>query len=528
MAVDDAYTVSLLHFQNRVWTFAGTAQIDTAQKPFATGGSLLLDGDSDYMTTPDSVDFDFGAGDFTVDFWIKRAATGNCYLVNHGDMKLLVEVYNNKIYFTCWDGATAYEALTAVSFTDTASWHHLAFVRDGNTNRIFVDGVPDGTKDVTGATFSSGTGVLSVGAKIEGSYPVNGWVGEFRITKGLARWTADFSASLPTAKYTDDANTVSLLHFDEDDGAVFTKDVAANWTMDAAPQFYDESGKVWTAAGNAQLDTAQYKWTASGLFDGNGDYISTPHHADFNLGSGDFTIDFWVKSTQTTQYATLVCKTPASFSTGMWSLMTSRTSAGDVAFFANEYSSGSPLLLTAGSLFNTDSWVHVALVRYGNVWTLYIGGTSAATRTTETTISDLSAAIYAGADQHYGRNFNGWIDEVRISKGIARWTENFTLPTVEYSLVVEYTPPTITTVDTFNAPSINTMFIPTIATVDTFNAPTFGWAIPIPTIATVDTFNAPTYTNVMKFIIPTIYTNDVFNAPTATIPVRRKRVKVNW
>jgi hypothetical protein len=218
----------------------------------------------------------------------------------------------------------------------------------------------------------------------------------------------------------DDSYTKALLHFNG---------------VDASATFTDESGKTWTPAGDAQLDTAQKKFgTASGLFDGTADCINTPHHADFNFADADFTIDFWVRSTQTTQYATLVCKTPASFSTGMWSLMTSHTSAGDVAFFANEYSTLSPLLLTAGSLFNTGDWVHVALVRYGNDWALYVGGVSSATRTTATTISDLSAAIYVGADEQYGRNFNGHIDELRISKGIARWTANFTPPTTEYGV----------------------------------------------------------------------------------------------
>ena len=77
------------------------------------------------------------------------------------------------------------------------------------------------------------------------------------------------------------AFTKSLLHFD---GA------------DASTTFTDESGKTFTARGNAQLDTAQQKFgTASGLFDGTGDYIDTPDHADWFLGTGDFTIDFWVR-----------------------------------------------------------------------------------------------------------------------------------------------------------------------------------------------------------------------------------------
>ena len=65
---------------------------------------------------------------------------------------------------------------------------------------------------------------------------------------------------------------------------------------DASTTFTDESGKTWTANGNAQIDTASYKFaTGSGLFDGGGDYIDTPDNADFNFGSGDFTIDLQMR-----------------------------------------------------------------------------------------------------------------------------------------------------------------------------------------------------------------------------------------
>src|SRR3990167_9908671 len=79
----------------------------------------------------------------------------------------------------------------------------------------------------------------------------------------------------------DDSNTIALLHFD---GA------------DAATTFTDENGRTWTGAADAQLDTAQKKFgTASLLLDGTGDYIDTPDHADFAFGSGNFTIEMFIK-----------------------------------------------------------------------------------------------------------------------------------------------------------------------------------------------------------------------------------------
>src|SRR5262245_1699237 len=69
---------------------------------------------------------------------------------------------------------------------------------------------------------------------------------------------------------------------------------------DTSTTFTDEnaagSSHIWTAHGDAQIDTADFKFgAASGLFDGTGDYIDTPDHVDFNLASNNFTIDFWFK-----------------------------------------------------------------------------------------------------------------------------------------------------------------------------------------------------------------------------------------
>src|SRR3990167_5787652 len=77
------------------------------------------------------------------------------------------------------------------------------------------------------------------------------------------------------------ADTKLLLHMD---GA------------DASTTFTDEVGHVFTPAGNAQIDTAQSKFGgASGLFDGTGDYITTPNSADFDPGTGSFTAEMWIR-----------------------------------------------------------------------------------------------------------------------------------------------------------------------------------------------------------------------------------------
>ena len=88
----------------------------------------------------------------------------------------------------------------------------------------------------------------------------------------------------------DDSNTISLLAFDGDD---------------ASTDFVDESGKLWTAYGAAQLDTAQKVYgSASGLFNGSAaTYITTPFHSDFAIGGGDWTVDLRVRFNSVAQGA---------------------------------------------------------------------------------------------------------------------------------------------------------------------------------------------------------------------------------
>jgi hypothetical protein len=216
----------------------------------------------------------------------------------------------------------------------------------------------------------------------------------------------------------DDAYTKALLHMD-----------GAN----ASTTFTDESGKTWTAGGDAKISTAQSKFSGASFL-ANAGGISTPSSTDFDFGAGAFTIDFWVDSTQTTTLATLVARNNSNLgAAGEWSLLTSQTNAGDLAFYCYDYNAYvSPMLLTAGSLFNTGSWVHIALVRSSNDWTIYVGGVSKVTRNSNTTLAAVSRSLYVGNDQFFNRYYVGYLDEFRVSKGVARWTGNFTPPTGPY------------------------------------------------------------------------------------------------
>jgi hypothetical protein len=219
----------------------------------------------------------------------------------------------------------------------------------------------------------------------------------------------------------DDSYTKALLHMD---GA------------DASTTFTDESGKTWTRYGDAQIDTAQYKFGgASGLFDGTGDYIDTPDSDDFNFGSGEFTIDLWIRRNGAAEGVRGIfgqCAAALSAATDSFDCYVQNDNKV-YAYVSNGVSYYDVLSTT--TITNDGNWHHVALVRATNTLKISIDGTFQVDTQdiTGVTINNATNKVTIGRIGEYNDfYFNGWIDEVRFSKGIARWTSDFTPPTSAY------------------------------------------------------------------------------------------------
>lgn len=194
---------------------------------------------------------------------------------------------------------------------------------------------------------------------------------------------------------------------------------------DATTLFFDTGyvPKTMTAAGNAQVDTAQFKFGgASALFDGTGDYISVADSADWDFGTADFTIDFWARFNTVTGRQFLI-----DLSTNLVRL--EKTNANTMEIYVGGASVATPAWTPSA-----NTWYHVALARDGSNLRLFIDGTQIGTTITNSTnITGVTEVIIGAHTGSLGSlNMNGWIDEVRISKGIARWTANFTPPTEPY------------------------------------------------------------------------------------------------
>jgi hypothetical protein len=447
----DSNTKLMLHFQRpdntapKAITFAGTAQLSTAQKKYGAS-SLLLDGNSDYLTTPDSNDWNFSNGSFTIDCWVRLGVVaGNntqSFLTQSTDDNNFWEFTYNR------DGVGVNGGQTFAVATQTGGvgdiniranstfvqnqWHHVAVVRNGNTWYLFFDGVSQSLTLVYGAyncTLPNCTGVLNIGCNYSRtSQFLNGYMDGVRVSKGIARWTADFTP--PTYAPLSDTNTQLLLNFDGANAATATYDSAGgdeNGTADKPPTF----------AGTAQIDTAQSKFGgASLLLDGNSDYLTIPDSADWYFGTGNFTVDLWVRFNAISAFQTFMSQYIDG--NNYYLLAIDQDNKLSIDFTFGGVAVGRYLMTSAWSGLATGTWYHIAFERVATTCKIFIDGVSQtltelnAIGTSD--VGDLSGNLVIGrnANAGWGQYVNGWIDEFRVSKGIARWTANFTPPTAEY------------------------------------------------------------------------------------------------
>lgn len=191
------------------------------------------------------------------------------------------------------------------------------------------------------------------------------------------------------------------------------------------------SPKTVTAFGNAQISTAQSKFGGASIaFDGTGDWLQVPDSNDFTFGSENFTIEAWIYNNTTGQFRHIVGQGNSLGTVAAFYFFKSNTNklSGLIG------SSGGSTVVTSSADLPLNAWTHVAFVRNGGTLTLYINGAAdGATSVTGIVLNDLSNQVRVGAAGEFTSDtWNGYIDDLRITKGIARYTANFTPPTAPF------------------------------------------------------------------------------------------------
>ena len=195
------------------------------------------------------------------------------------------------------------------------------------------------------------------------------------------------------------------------------------------------TGKTVTNNNVTFSNTAtQFKWEYSGVFNGTSAYLSIPASNDWAFGTGDLTIECWFKGTSPTSLALIlgrVSGTGTQWSDLNWVMCI--TGAGKcLAGFSNNGSGTGAVEITSSTSINDNVWHHLACVRYGDRFDLYVDGISEANSASALTVLDDNRTVFIGTGYNPGEFITGKVDEVRVSKGIARWTANFTPPVFAY------------------------------------------------------------------------------------------------
>jgi hypothetical protein len=188
---------------------------------------------------------------------------------------------------------------------------------------------------------------------------------------------------------------------------------------------------VFETVGSAQISTAQSKFGGSSMaFDGSGDALILPASQNLALETGNFTIEMWVYGAN--NGGTVGGSYPRLFSLGTVQTTGSIESYNAAGTLYVEIF-GSSITFTASTLLNS-SWNHFAISRSGSSVKAFVNGTqvgSTLTNSTNLNKAASSTSIIGAATASTG-NFNGYIDDLRITKGYARYTANFTPPTAAF------------------------------------------------------------------------------------------------
>ena len=371
----------------------------TADSPVAGGGSAVFDGSGDYLEIPNSNAFQF-PDDFTLEAWIRPSNTTgrkNIFSMREGpSVGLHFRVGGTDLDLNYGDT----NLLTAANSISANAWQHVAACRSGSTLRVFVDGVVKA--DRTWTTSATTTAPIRVGMLYNPTLQAfAGEIADARIVKSTALYTANFTT--PTAPLEAVSGTSLLLNMSN--GKVLDKSLQSN---------------TISVVGDAQTSTkTPLDGMGSVTFDGVGDGLRADAGSEFAFGTGDFTIESWVRPTAFTAYNCI-------FTTRATS------NSGSAVFCGLDNNNLKPTFynyFTSTGSLTLKKWSHVAWVRSGSTVTIYIDGVASGSGTVTTNFTDTAASIGFDYATSSANLFYGQLADLRITKGVARYTQAFTPPT---------------------------------------------------------------------------------------------------
>ena len=407
--------------------------------------SNYFNGSTDYLTFANSSAFTFGSGAFTIEFWI-HAPLNNDKFIFGGRSSIGTMIITTGGFSGSTVGGLRYVGSSTITSGSTLitnnAWNHAAIVRDGSSNvTLYVNGVSVGTgTDTTNYTTSTGNWIVGVN---DLSFPVtvlsnqlNGYISNARFVKGVAVYTGNFTPPTTPLAATQSGNGGTI--------QAITGTATALLTCQSN-RFRDNSTNNFTITPNGTPTVQAFQpfspaaaytpaaYAGSGYLNGSTDYLTVPTGTAFQYGTGNFTAEVWVyRSVAWTGQNTFFGQWSGSIggTTLSWIVFTSSDANGYARFALSN--TGSTVLtdVTSSAAIPLNQWNHIALVRNGSTFTLYLNGSSVATYSSAAALYSATNPISIGATSAGGQLFGGYISNLRIVNGTAVYTGAFTPPTL--------------------------------------------------------------------------------------------------
>ena len=370
----------------------------TAYSTSVIGGSGYFDGSGDYLGCGSQSAYAFGTGDFTLNVWVYLTSAPTYMSIadtRTSGWALAIDA-SRAIYL--YSDAVGFVVTSAVGAVPFNAWTYVTVKRVSGTMTLYLNAVSINSA-ANSTNFSNTT--LTIGANGSGGEPFFGYICDFQAIKGTGT-----TPTLPTAPLTNVTNTSLLLNYTN--GAIFDNAMMNDLET----------------VGNAQISTSVKKYgTGSMYFDGTGDYLKIPYSPNLQFGTGAYTLEFWLNTSSVSQWLVFNAENNSGIRLYVQSNGTLELDEQVANADNNIYSTAT---------VNDGVWHHIALSRAGGAGTkMFVDGIYQSQQASAYNFND-SVPYYIGTRSNLSGFLTGYIDDLRITKGYARYTANFTPPTAAF------------------------------------------------------------------------------------------------
>jgi hypothetical protein len=382
------------------------------------GSINLVRASTQYLTVATNAAFTYATGDFTIETWVKFTSVSiTQYIIdqrNSGTATAIIPtIYVDSATNTVRYYVNGADVITGTTAVTTGTWYHVAISKSSGSTKLFINGTQEGSTYTDSNNYAASRVSIGSDGSNSGTSLLNGQITNVRLSKGFAYYTSNFTPS--TTPLSSNATYTSLLL-----PANGFSDLSTNGQLVTTPSYPGTVTISTTPFMQTSVITkSNYKFgTQSSYYSLNG-YQTIVDNTSLRLGTGDFTIEAWVYRLQSGVAHSIICK--GATTTG-WILQIN--SSNQLI-----WTSGTTVLKTSTTTISSGVWTYVTITRSGTTGYMFIDGTQEGSTYTDNTNYNQTTNMFIGCNRANTSGLYGYLDDVRITKDVARYTASFTAPT---------------------------------------------------------------------------------------------------